>query len=114
MIFEYYGDDWHGNPVVHLPNAKPHPRNNKTAKQLYDETMDREKLLISLGYKVVSIWQNDFPIRYDQRHERYKVVKFTNRHGFRIRARDRLKTQKQALWMRDMAHHVLPDGTFDV
>lgn len=43
--YEYHGDCWHGN---------------KTAKQLFRETIAREKEIVRLGHTVVSVWGNDF------------------------------------------------------
>lgn len=63
-VFEFHGDCWHGNPSVFKPTSRPHPFNRDlTAKQLYLNTMEREYLLKSLGYKVVSIWEHDYKNR---------------------------------------------------
>jgi hypothetical protein len=60
-IFEFYGDCFHGNPTVYKPRSYPNPLNKKlTAKQLYTKTMEREYLLKSLGYNVVSMWEYDY------------------------------------------------------
>lgn len=60
-IFEFYGDDIHGNPLVHSPRSKPHPfLHNCTARKLYTDTLNREKLLLKLGYKLITMWQSDF------------------------------------------------------
>lgn len=58
-IFELYGDYWHGNPELYNPEHIN--KNNKTKfKELYKETMQREQELLALGYKLVTIWENDF------------------------------------------------------
>lgn len=59
-VFEFYGDCFHGNLKKYKPRSKPHPYSDKTAKQLYEETLAREKWLKSLGYTVVSIWESDY------------------------------------------------------
>jgi hypothetical protein len=59
-IFEFYGDDFHGNPRKWKPLACPHPYIDKTARELYKATMKREARLIKLGYKIVSIWESDY------------------------------------------------------
>jgi hypothetical protein len=59
-VFEFHGDEWHGNPSLFKPRDRCNPFSNKTAKQLYKETIEREKYLKKLGYKVVSIWENEY------------------------------------------------------
>lgn len=59
-IFEFYGDDFHGNLKKHKPNSRPHPYSNKTARELYNYTIRREKKLNELGYKVISIWESEY------------------------------------------------------
>ena len=58
IIYEFLGDYWHGNPDVYPKGKNSH--NKKTFKSLYKKTMKREEELIKLGYKVISIWENDF------------------------------------------------------
>ncbi|SRR6266481_6428107 len=60
LIFEFYGDAYHGNPIVYDRNAKPHPFNDTRARDLYKTTIRRERELRRLGYIVVSVWENDF------------------------------------------------------
>lgn len=61
-VFEFYGDIYHGNLSKYNPRDRPHPFSNLTAKQLYQKTLEREKLLVSLGYNVVSIWESEFDL----------------------------------------------------
>jgi hypothetical protein len=58
-IYEFYGDFWHGNPVIYN-ETDIHPLNKKMYGELYNETIDREKLLINEGYKLVTIWESDY------------------------------------------------------
>jgi hypothetical protein len=58
-IYEFYGDYWHGNPDVFSPR-KMNKRSKKTFGALYKATMKREKELIAAGFKVISIWENDW------------------------------------------------------
>ena len=58
-VYEFLGDYWHGNPEVFLA-GEINPTINKTFGQLYEETLERVKLLKSAGYKVVFIWENEF------------------------------------------------------
>ena len=59
IIWEFYGDFWHGN----LQRYNPHETNKPTKKtftELYAKTMAREKSLRDAGYTVISIWESDF------------------------------------------------------
>lgn len=65
-IYEFYGDYWHGNPNIY--NPKHINRNNKKSFGiLYRETIYRENTLKSMGYNVISIWENDFIKKYKQK-----------------------------------------------
>ncbi len=60
-VFEFYGDNFHGNPIKYKPHSRPHPFNkNKTAKQLYKDTMQREQTILELGYNLIVIWESDY------------------------------------------------------
>lgn len=58
-IYEFYGDFWHGNPKMYK-DGDYNLKNNILFSELYRRTIEREKYLISRGYKIVSIWENDF------------------------------------------------------
>lgn len=58
-IYEFYGDFWHGNPKKYKQN-KINIMMGVSFKKLYKKTLNREKFLIKNGYKIVSIWENDF------------------------------------------------------
>lgn len=58
-IYEFYGDYWHGNPLVCNP-IDLNKRNKVTFGELYRKTIEREQFLIDTGYKVISIWERDF------------------------------------------------------
>lgn len=58
-VYEFNGDYWHGNPEVYnLDHINSHFK--KSFKELYQKTIDKENLLKELGYKVISIWENDW------------------------------------------------------
>lgn len=60
-IYEFYGDCYHGNPNVYSPTTRCHPYNRQlTAQQLYERTINREQLIKSLGYNIVTVWENDY------------------------------------------------------
>lgn len=58
-IYEFYGDIWHGNLNKFSSNEK-NPINNILYKDLYNETINREKELKSLGYNIIYIWESKF------------------------------------------------------
>jgi len=61
-IYEYYGTYYHGDP-----NKYPADKWNKTKKctmgELYQKTIDREENIKNLGYKVITIWEEDWENR---------------------------------------------------
>jgi hypothetical protein len=58
-IYEFYGDYWHGNPKIY--NKDDINKNaNKTFGELYKRTISRERFIKKYGYKVISIWENDY------------------------------------------------------
>lgn len=58
-IYEFNGDFWHGNPELYKSDDVNSVLNKKFG-ELYKNTIDREEYLIKKGYKVISIWENDF------------------------------------------------------
>ena len=61
-IYEFYGDYWHGNPKK-FESDDVNKRNYKTFGTLYNNTIEREKELINFGFKVISIWEEDFILK---------------------------------------------------
>ena len=58
MVYEFFGDYWHGNPK-RFKQSRLNRSVGKTFGQLYDETKARLSRLEEAGYKVVYIWEND-------------------------------------------------------
>lgn len=58
-VYEFYGDLWHGNPKTTCDTAI-NTINGKPFGVLYAETLAREKVLRTMGYSVVSIWETDY------------------------------------------------------
>jgi Zn finger protein HypA/HybF involved in hydrogenase expression len=55
-IYEFHGSYFHGDPVMFDDEDRPHPFNkNITAKELYDNTIERESILRDAGYALISI-----------------------------------------------------------
>lgn len=59
IVWEFYGDFWHGNLQIFNPSEI-----NKVTKCTFGElnlkTMNKEKVLKDNGYNVISIWESDF------------------------------------------------------
>jgi hypothetical protein len=58
-IYEFYGDFWHGNPNIYL-KEDINPVNKVSFGDLYKSTINRERLLKSYGYNIVSIWEDEY------------------------------------------------------
>ena len=60
-IYEFHGDVYHGNPLIFAEDEICHPHDRVvTAGELYRKTMDREELIRSLGFNLVSIWEKEW------------------------------------------------------
>ena len=59
ILYEFNGDYWHGNPEIFNPNDL-NEIVNKTFGELYNKTIEKKNILEAAGYKVVSIWENDW------------------------------------------------------
>jgi len=58
-IYEFYGDYWHGNPSKF--SSDYYNKSMKTTMgDLYQKTIDRENIIKSLGYNLITIWELDF------------------------------------------------------
>ncbi len=58
-IYEFYGDFWHGHPTRYDPDSVNHIK-NCTFGELYKQTTQREKIIIALGYNLVTLWESDW------------------------------------------------------
>lgn len=66
-VFEFYGDAFHGNPDVYRRFETPNFfRPSVSALRLYRATLAREVMLKDLGYRIISIWENDYKNRYPE------------------------------------------------
>lgn len=59
-VFEFHGNIYHGNPKMFHPKSKPNPFSDKTAFQLYLNTVYRDGLIRVSGFKLRRIWEKDF------------------------------------------------------
>lgn len=58
-VYEFYGDFWHGHPTRYDPTAVNSIK-NCTFGELYTRTKQREKIIIALGYNLVTLWESDW------------------------------------------------------
>jgi hypothetical protein len=58
-IYEFLGCWYHGCPKCRKEDTV-HPWSNKTMKQLYQESLDRKKVLQDNGFTVVYMWECDW------------------------------------------------------
>lgn len=59
IIYEFYGDYWHGNPKIYDKN-KYNSHNKKLFGQLYEDTIERRIKLEAGGFKVIFIWESEW------------------------------------------------------
>lgn len=58
-IYEFYGDYFHGNPLVYNADVINH-KNKKTCGELYKKTLERAISIKDAGYNLVFIWESDW------------------------------------------------------
>lgn len=58
-IYEFHGDYWHGNPKLYNPNTINNTT-HCTFGELYESTMNKEKVIKELGFNLVTIWESDW------------------------------------------------------
>lgn len=58
-VYEFWGDYWHGNPDT-TDHSKINSTNKKTFRELYENTIKKEKLIRDSGYNLVTIWESDW------------------------------------------------------
>lgn len=58
-VYEFYGDYWHGNPQKFEPD-EINEVVGKSMGELYQQTIEREMTIKSLGYNLVVVWEGDW------------------------------------------------------
>lgn len=58
-VYEFNGDYFHGNPMIHNPYAI-NERMNKTYWELYTDTIKRKNFIINKGFRVITIWGHEW------------------------------------------------------
>jgi Zn finger protein HypA/HybF involved in hydrogenase expression len=59
IVFEYYGNAFHGNPEVY-DRDKVFIKSHKTYGEMYDYTLQREDEIKALGFHLVTIWEKEW------------------------------------------------------
>ncbi|MGI0076328.1 MAG: DUF7487 domain-containing protein [Nitrosopumilaceae archaeon] len=59
-VYEFYGDMWHGNPTIFESHICCNLFSDLTASELYQKTIERENIIKSLGYNLITIWESDW------------------------------------------------------
>lgn len=59
IIYEFYGDKWHGNPQIYDPQSLCDIRKIPFGV-FYQKTLEREVSIKNAGYKMITIWENDW------------------------------------------------------
>ncbi len=59
IVYEFYGDFWHGNPRLYEEKDINYI-SGISFGELYSKTQQRENLIKSAGYNIISIWESDF------------------------------------------------------
>ena len=56
-VHQFYGCFWHGHPCVKTAGVVNHPPTGKAMKGFYQETLERDAYVSSLGYELVVMWK---------------------------------------------------------
>ena len=63
IVIEYHGDAWHANPRIYKPSDKLNVRkvlSEKTACEVWEEDMKKQRHIESLGFKYFVVWESDW------------------------------------------------------
>jgi len=59
IIYEFWGDFWHGNPNKFASDAT-NTKCGKTFGELYSKTLEKRMLILNAGYILKEIWEEDY------------------------------------------------------
>lgn len=57
-VYEFYGDEVHGNPNLYSPDDRS--RFGRTYREAYEKTTEREEIFKAAGFNLVTIWESDY------------------------------------------------------
>nr|QMP82898.1 MAG: hypothetical protein [Caudoviricetes sp.] len=73
LIIEFNGDLYHANPKKYLPNDIPPYRNNDlSAKQIWEHDKKKNDSIISSGYELLIVWEDD--LKNDYNNLIYRII----------------------------------------
>lgn len=58
-VYEFHGDYWHGNPLIHH-HDDINSTNGKKYGELYNKTVIKSNKIRSKGYYLIEMWESDF------------------------------------------------------
>jgi hypothetical protein len=58
IIYEYWGDYWHGNPTVYDPKYW-NPNTKSSMGELFEKTLIKRNKIISNGFHLIEKWETD-------------------------------------------------------
>lgn len=73
IIYEFYGDFFHGNPSVYKKDDI-NPLLKETYGSLYNKTINKEKIILNSGYKLKTIWESEY-----RKNNKYEKIPGTTR-----------------------------------
>jgi len=59
IVYEFYGDFWHGN-IEKYPNDQINPLTKNSFGELYKKTKIRERKILNSGYILCTIWECEY------------------------------------------------------
>jgi hypothetical protein len=60
IIINYHGDFWHGSETIFNNENTIIPRINKSVKDVRLNDVEKDRLYVSRGYNVITIWEKDY------------------------------------------------------
>lgn len=58
-VYEFWGSWWHGDPKVFPPDGV-HRVAKKTYAELHRKTMEKRRLILAAGYRLVEVWESEY------------------------------------------------------
>ena len=88
-VVTYFAGCLHHGHVSHLRSDLRHPHLNQTMDQLYNRTLEREKVIRKLGYSLRTIWECEFDEKVKSDYS-YRMLTTNTPVGPRLDPRDAL------------------------
>jgi len=59
-VYEFYGDEAHGNLLIFNSNVISAINKKKTYGELNKKTKEREEIFVNAGFKLITMWESYF------------------------------------------------------